>query len=199
MFGKRKTKLQKDLDILEEMAEEMGSYLKTDSLFGPMGPNRPKMTLGGYLMREHRLLALQSNLSQDEQNRLLKARQTFENTVMAWVVAAESKANLEIEARLRQWQEAIRDLRENAVKHWPFYKTAVEARVMLQVLITMLSNPPFKIDNELVGRVAALDQAFFVGWNSDASRFVWEEDWAIAYPAAEFEFLYGKPRSSAIK
>lgn len=199
MFGPKKTKLQKDLDILEEMAEGMSSYLKSNSLFGPMGPNRPKMTLGGYLMREHRLLALQDTLSQDEQNRLLKARQTFENTVMAWVVATESKAVQEIEARMRQWQESIRDLRENAAKHWPYFKTAVEARVMLHLLINMLSNPPFKLNSELSVRVAALDQAFFASWSSDASRFVWDEDWASAYPAAEFEFLYGKPRSSAVK
>ena len=199
MFGRKKTKLQKDLDILEEMAEDLSNYLRTDALFGPMGPNRPKMTLGGYLMREHRLLALQGNLSQPEKNRLLKARQTFENTVMEWVVATEKKAVQEIEARMRQWQETIRDLRENAVKHWPYYHTAVEARVMLALLLKLLSSPPFKANEELANRLAVLDQALFVAWYSDARAFVWDEDWASAYPAAEFEFLYGKPRNSGIQ
>lgn len=199
MFGRKKTKLQKDLDILEEMAEDLSNYLRTDALFGPMGPNRPKMTLGGYLMREHRLLALQGSLTQPEKNRLLKARQTFENTVMEWVVATEKKAIQEIEARMRQWQETIRDLRENAVKHWPYYHTAVEARVMLELLHQLLSSSPFQANDELKSRLAVLDQALFVAWYSDASAFVWDEEWVSAYPAADFEFLYGKPRHGAIK
>ena len=198
MFRSEKTKLQKDLDILEAMAEQMSSYLRMDTLFGPLGPNYPKLTLGGYLMREHRLLALQDTLTPAEQDRLLKARQTFENIVMEWVVATEKKAEKEIDARLRQWQETIRDLRENAPRNWPYYKTSIEARVMLQALISMLSAPPFKLDETIPSRLSVLDQAHYAAWHSNAQLFVWDEDWAVAYPAADYEYLYGKPRNSAI-
>lgn len=117
MFGSRKTKLQKDLDILEDMAGQMSEYLRMDTLFGPMGPGRPKLTLGGYLMREQRLVALKGTLSTAENDRLLRARQMFENTVMEWVVATENKAGQEIEARMRQWTETVRELREDAPKY----------------------------------------------------------------------------------
>lgn len=199
MFKPKQTKLQKDLDILEEMAEKMSGYLRMDTLFGPMGPGRPKLTLGGYLMREQRLLALKMTLTQYEQDRLLKGRQTYENTIMEWVVATEKKANQEIEARLRQWTETIRDLREDAPKHWHYYKTAVQARVMLQSLIAMLANPPFKLDPNIVERVKAIDSGFYAQWQSDASLFVWDEAWTAAYPAADYEFLYGKPYNLEIK
>ncbi|MEM8857249.1 MAG: hypothetical protein AAGD96_02955 [Chloroflexota bacterium] len=199
MFGSKQTKLQKDLVILEEMAQQMSGYLRINALFGPMGPNRPKLTLGGYLMREQRLLALKTTLSQAEQDRLLKARQTFEDTVMEWIVATEKKAEQEMEARLRQWTETVRDLRESVPKYWPYYKTAVESRVMLQTLITMLSNPPFKFNSEIFDRLQVIDQGFYALWQSDASLFVWDEDWAAAYPAADYEFLYGKPRNLGIK
>lgn len=179
------------------MAEQINSYLKMDTLYGPMGPNKPNLTLGGYLMREHRLLALKDTLTEREQDRLLKARQAFENVVMEWVVATETKALKEIDSRLRQWQETIRDLRES-IDNWNYYPTAVESRVMLQHLISMLSSPPFKIDPEISGRLAVLDQAFYASWFGDASKFVWEDDWAVAYPAADFEFLFGQPRNLSL-
>lgn len=150
-------------------------------------------------MREHRLLALKSTLTLAEKDRLLKARQTFENTVMEWIVATETKAGQEIEARLRQWTETIRDLRENSAKYWSYYHTAVEARVMLTALINMLSNPPFKLDSQILGRIAVVDKALYALWHSDASLFVWDDDWQVAYPAGEYEFLYGKPRNLKIK
>lgn len=193
MFGSKKTKLQKDLDILEEMAAQMNDYLRMDTLFGPMGPHRPKLTLGGYLMREHRLLELKSTLTPAENGRLLKARQTFENTVMEWVVATENKANQEIEARLRQWTETIRELREDAPKYWSYYPTAVEARVMLTSLTQMLSNAPFKFNSDIIGRIEAIDAALYALWHSDASQFVWDDEWAVAYQADTYPFLYGKP------
>ncbi|MFK7805973.1 MAG: hypothetical protein AB8G95_30365 [Anaerolineae bacterium] len=195
MFGSRKTKLQKDLDVLEDMAEKMGNYLRMDTLFGPMGPNRPKLTLGGYLMREQRLVILKGTLSAHENERLLRARQLFENTVMEWVVATENKANQEIEARLRQWTETIRELRENAPKYWSYYHSAVEARVMIQTLVKMLSSAPFRIDPEIVKRIEVLDKGLYAIWYSDSSLFVWDEEWTAAYPAADYEFLYGKPRN----
>jgi hypothetical protein len=199
LLGSKKTKLQNDLDILEEMADQMDGYLRMGTLFGPMGPSRPTLTLGGYLMREHRLLALKGTLSPAENDRLLKARQTFENTVMEWVVATENKAEQEIEARLRQWTETIRELREDAVRYWSYYHSAVESRVMLTSLVKMLSNPPFKISPDVTGRIAVLDNAFYALWYSDSSLFVWDEDWTIAYQSADYEFLYGKPHNLAIK
>lgn len=198
MFGSRKTKLQKDLDILEDMAGQMSGYLRMDTLFGPMGPNQPKLTLGGFLMREQRLVALKGTLSAAENDRLLRSRQMFENIVMEWVVATENKAGQEIEARLRQWTETIRELREDAPKYWSYYHSAAEARVMIQLLVKMLSSTPFKIDPTLVGRISTLDNAFYAMWYSDSSLFIWEESWTAAYPAADFEFLYGKPRNLSI-
>ena len=103
-----------------------------------------------------------------------------------------------VRARLRQWTETIRELREDAVRYWSYYKTAVEARVMLTSLINMLSNPPFKINAEVVSRVNTVDAALYALWHSDASLFVWDDDWKVAYPAADYEFLYGKPRNLKI-
>src|SRR5688500_2426298 len=52
-------RLSEDLEVLEAMAAEMNEYLKSEVLFWPMRQgNLPRLTIGGYLMREHRLRAL---------------------------------------------------------------------------------------------------------------------------------------------
>jgi len=49
-------RLKKDLDILKAMVEELTNYLSSDVLYWPMfKASYPKMTLGGYLMRQRRL------------------------------------------------------------------------------------------------------------------------------------------------
>ena len=52
-------KLEQDVTILSEMAAQMDDYLKSDILFWKMGQGgMPMLTLGGYLMRQYRLLTL---------------------------------------------------------------------------------------------------------------------------------------------
>ena len=52
------------------MAAEMDAYLKSDVLFWHMSASRmPALTLGGYLMRQHRLLILRKLLSDPKTNR----------------------------------------------------------------------------------------------------------------------------------
>lgn len=52
-------KLNNDLDILQSMVEELANYLSSDVLFWPLFKSSyPKMTLGGYFMRQRRLQRL---------------------------------------------------------------------------------------------------------------------------------------------
>ena len=52
-------KLIKDLHILKAMVEEMSNYLSSDTVLWPMfKADYPKLTLGGYFMRQRRLQVL---------------------------------------------------------------------------------------------------------------------------------------------
>ena len=56
-------KLAQDVPILSAMAAEMANYLDSDILFWPLSGSRmPRLTLGGYLMRQQRLLILKNSL-----------------------------------------------------------------------------------------------------------------------------------------
>jgi hypothetical protein len=61
-------KLQQDLDILKAMVQELANYLDSKVLYWPMfKAGYPQMTLGGYYMRQRRLLRLSYLLPEADQ------------------------------------------------------------------------------------------------------------------------------------
>ncbi len=184
-------KLERDLDILAAMAEGMADYLKSDILFGKMpSGDMPMLTLGGYLMRQHRLLALASLLPAARQQQLDEAVTQFNVALVEKVVRFETKAHKELEARLRQWDEYLRDL-QNKKASGMNYGTAVEPRAMITALVEKLQMAPYHLDERILSRVALLDKNLRRQWSP--GDFVWPEAWQPAYPPADYWWLYGRP------
>ncbi|MCA9872436.1 MAG: hypothetical protein KC441_02245 [Anaerolineales bacterium] len=184
-------KLERDLEILSAMAAGMDDYLKSDILFGRMPESgMPMLTLGGYLMRQHRLLALIFLLSDAERQQLDETVRQFNQALVEKVVRFETKAQHELEARLRQMEEYLRDLR-NKKSGSLNYDTAVEPRVMISALLHKLQMAPYKFDEHTVERVALLDKNLRQRWTP--GDFIWPEAWQPAYPPDEYWWLYGRP------
>jgi hypothetical protein len=188
-------KLQHDLKTIETMAEKMDAYLGSDSLFWNMGPGVPALTLGGFLMRQYRLDALTAELSDSEQERFLNAAQRVNGLLSERVVAFEQKAHQEIDSRIRQWQEYLRDRDwEDSPRqlkaHQQRYATAVEARAMLHALTETLQTPPYELDERVPQRIESLDKRQRGKWED--GEFVWPEGMGPAYPRDEFWWLYGR-------
>jgi hypothetical protein len=177
------------------MAEKMDAYLGSDSLFWNMGPGVPALTLGGFLMRQYRLDALADTLPAAEQERFLAAAQQVNGLLAERVVAFEQKAHQEIDSRLRQWQEYLRDRdwedgRHQLKAHQQRYATAVEARTMLAALTETLQTAPYKLDDQVPRRIEALDKRQRGQWED--GEFVWTEGMEPAYPRDRFWWLYGR-------
>lgn len=184
-------KLERDLEIMEAMAAEMDDYLRSDVLFWPLGEgDLPRLTLGGYLMRQHRLLALRDLLDLDEQERLHEAIQEFQAALEEKIVRFEQKAHEELAARLRQWQAYLREIKTGVGVS--YYASAVETRAMLAALIAQLRVNPYELDAEIPQKVALLDRELTRYW--DSGNFVWPVEWKPAYPQDEYWWLYGHPR-----
>ena len=187
-------KLKKDLVILEAMAAEMDDYLQNDSLFWPLGDSTlPRLTLGGYLMRQHRLSSLREVLDEDEKTRLDEAEAQFDAALAEKVVAFESKAHEELRARLRQWNEYLKELKQVSLAAGDYYASAVEARAMLAALLNKLEQRPYRLDRRVLNEVAAYDRVLANYWES--GDFIWPEAWEAAYPRQKYWWLYGRPRS----
>ncbi len=189
-----KEKLAQDLEILQAMADQMADYLRSESLFWPMGySDMPQLTLGGYWLRQHRLMALRHLLSSEQQAQLDTAVTIFQTAVSEWIVRTETRAHTELEARLRQWGEYLRDLADKKAGEVANYPAQVEVRAIIAALLNQLQQRPYTLDQKLANAATSLDQglrARLVG-----GEFVWPEAWQSAYPKAEYWFLYGRPHA----
>lgn len=183
-------KLAQDVTILAEMAGEMDDYLRSDVLFWQMMKGGlPKLTLGGYLMRQHRLLALPNLLSAEEQAVVDTAVAQFNQTLVEKIVRLEQKAHQELEARIRQWGEYLKDFRWEQGAAVAGYTSAVETRVMMTAVTDKLQMPPYQIDSRISEQIALLDGNLRSRWRS--GPFLWPEAWQPAYPKGEYWYLYG--------
>ncbi len=186
-------KLLNDLHILEAMAAEMDTYLSQETLFWRMmQPGTPMLTLGGYLMRQHRLLALLALLDDGEQVRLNTAVAQFNAALVEKVVRFEQKAHTEIAARLRQWREYLHEAEWERNPIHNAYPTAVEARVMLAALVDKLQESPYQLQGNVTPRIAQLDTLLRGRW--DTGDFIWFPEWEPAYPPDRYWWLYGRPQ-----
>ncbi len=184
-------KLRQDIAVLEAMAEEMPEYLTSEVLFWQMmASGMPKLTLGGYLMRQHRLLSLAALLENSEQQRVETAVFQFNHALVERVVRFEQKAHQELEARLRQWGEYLKDLDQERVRAVN-YGTAVETRVMIEAIYDHLQIPPYRLNERTVAQIQLLDGN--LRRRLHGNDFVWPETWQPAYPRSTYWWLYGKP------
>lgn len=184
-------KLEHDVVILAAMAAQMDDYLKSDVLFWKMGQSGlPMLTLGGYLMRQYRLLALSDLLSEGKHGELETAVIQFNTALAEKIVRFETKANHELEARMRQFEAFLRDL-QNKRAVGMNYETAVEPRAMIAALIDKLSMAPYQLNRQIPGRVETLDGSLRQHWAPGG--FIWPETWQAAYPQDRFWWLYGEP------
>ena len=186
-------KLAEDLAILQEMAGQMEAYLMSETLFWAMQySNMPKLTLGGYWLRQHRLTVLHALLTGEQRAELTAAIKTFETAVVDWTVRTEQRAHTELEARIRQWSEYLRDVAGDGAAATANYGARVEVRAIMAVLVSQLQQPPYKLDQSLLKTILQQDKALRARWQS--GPFVWPEAWQPAYPEPEFWWLYGRPQ-----
>ena len=81
-----------DLLILEEMAGNMKPYLISNATNWTIPrANMPKLTIGGYLMRQQRLLVLEDCLNSEDKARLWAAIQKFDEALVERVVRFETR------------------------------------------------------------------------------------------------------------
>ncbi|MCA9920251.1 MAG: hypothetical protein KC445_19985 [Anaerolineales bacterium] len=186
-------KLIQDLAILQEMASQMDEYLKSETLFWPMGhSDMPMLTLGGYWLRQHRLTALSDLLNDAQQEQLSAAIERFETAVSPWVVRTEQRAHTELAARIRQWDEYLRDLREKRSENAGAYAAQAEVRAIIAALVENLQQAPYQLDDKLLQSILTEDKGLRARFAS--GDFIWPEAWQPAYPEPDYWWLYGRPK-----
>ena len=182
--------LLKDLRIVATMAGFIEAYLIGDLLFKPMPdlPGSPPLTPGNFLLRQHRLSALQDRfLNTDERSSLAEATAQFDEEARKRPQIFEAKVNRERKIRAHQWHDYLIEMEEDFVP--AFYKNQVETRAIIQALIDRFQDLTGALDTETVELVAELDARLRLHW--EEGQFVWDEGWEPAYAQNKYWWLYG--------
>lgn len=189
--------LKRDLAILESMVSGMGEYLASDTTWWDMGRgDMPLLTIGGYLMRRCRLVALDYLLAVAEQEAMVAANAAFDQLIAAHTVRFEERALAELGARMREWADYLRNLAvsQRLAADRERYEYLADTRVVIDELTGKLNESPFRLPAHIPADVAALDNRLGSRWKSGA--FIWSPVWTPAYPPDRYWFLYGYPKAS---
>lgn len=188
--------LKHDLAVLEAIASGLPAYLASDVTWWDMGRSgMPLLTIGGYLMRRRRLLALGHLLLASEIEAMRAINSTFDDVVSREVVHFEDRALAEVGSRLREWTVYLRDL---AVSHRLAADTArygflADTRVVIGELVDKLGERPFHLPDHVTTDIAKLDKRLKARWTP--GEFIWAPIWTPAYPPAAYWWLYGHPKT----
>ena len=186
-------KLKKDLDILKAMVEELTNYLSSEVLYWPMfKANYPKMTLGGYLMRQRRLQRLSYLLSDSKQVELKHIANQFNEMTFDKNALLMKKGTEELRTRVNQWKEHLQEYWDSEIIEKQYFATDVEVRTMITDLIFELEIDLSQVDKDLLFQIDSLDDELRTNWQG--GDFIWPDEWVPAYGKGDYWWLYGTPR-----
>ena len=165
---------------------QLQDYLLSDELFWPLGiQGYLNLTLGGLLYYQRCAHALVVTAS--EQRLYQKISSELDSSRTRWRVAWQRKATWEFQSRLRQWGQALNEIRHEAEKNVPYYHSEVRTRVILSLLIPE------------VGELTSADQEQYESQNVllrtmlKTGAFIWGPELEPAFPQDEFWYLWGQP------
>lgn len=179
--------LDSDVRAVSEMAAGVVPYIYETELYGPMPPTLPRLTMGGLLMRLHRLNAISALLSPAQQTKLAEAQAIFDKMRTEWAVAYEGKLDREIDARLKALGNLVNECKDEQRRCIESYASEIEKRVMLEHLIAEAKARNTLKDAQKAG-VAGFDASMRA--YLEHSDFIWDARLKPAYPAERFSYLY---------
>ncbi|MCB9445402.1 MAG: hypothetical protein H6669_14340 [Ardenticatenaceae bacterium] len=185
--------VKRDLAILEVMVAEMDDYLMSEATHWTMEKgDMPKLTIGGCLMRCHRLPFVRDQLNEKGQRQLDKTVQSFADALSENVVRFEQRMHQELHARLADWSGYLAHMASRMMADVGYYASVVDTRVVIQAMIDELHKTAYQFDKRILEEVTALDHNLKGRWQ--VGEFVWPAVWQSAYPPETYWWLYGRPK-----
>jgi hypothetical protein len=162
-----------DQRFLSDAIPQLKDYLLTNEIYWGSGGDT-QLTLGNLLMAEANLKAA-GKLSNEDGKAIAAAKKE-------WGTAWKKKAEREFGARLRQWNNYVAELSEDAERHGAYYRSEVRARALLELLADEAPG--------VSGQLAAADSRLKALTTS--GDFIWDDALKGAYSKGKYWFLYAK-------
>src|SRR5579859_5041693 len=170
--------LEEDVRAVGAMAASLVPYIYQSAVFSGMPGPLPSLTIGGLLLRLHRLRALTKLLTAEQQRVVETAQKQFDDVRAQWSVAYEEKLKHELPSRLRSLNQFLIDCGDKRFCA-EIYPSEIEKRVMVTHLQSEADarhalEPSTEAQiNSIDGRVRAL---------TEPGEFVWDKRLLVAYP-----------------
>jgi hypothetical protein len=181
--------LDRDMRTVEAMASRLKPYVYENELYGLMPGDLPKLTVGGLLMRLHRLSAISGTLSPGQREALQKARQQTDEVRREWTVAYEGKITREFQARLTALNQFLNEYPDNPRSASENYPSEAEKRTILEALTDEAANLNI-LTADMKNALGATDNK--IRRYTQPSSFIWDERLRPAYPQDKYWFLHVK-------
>ncbi len=181
--------LERDVRTLSAMASSLTPYLYEAEVFGHLDGDMPRLTLGGLLLRLHRLTSIENLLDVDQQNLVQDARLNFEAERAKWAVHYENKILQELRARLTALEQFLQECAEKRAGCAADYPVQAEKRTMIHHLVHEASRLNI-LPNDLAAHLKLLDQKLRQLLTEDGSEFVTDERLTVAYPRSTYWWMY---------
>ncbi len=189
---------ERDLRILAAMAGQVRQYLIEDELFWPL-PGRvsggmPRLTIGGFLVRSHRLAALRGQLSARQQATLDETLADWRAARTEWTCHYYAKVERDWQMRLNLLQGFLADCEQsgnrNCFENWP---PMAEHRTAAHHLLTEWRERTSDLREQeaALHRVDTGLRTYLA--QGENGQFLWLSALEDAYPRETFWWLWTVP------
>lgn len=176
--------VERGLEMLEDYLLADAGYWPIDTQAPAGEPAYPMLTLEGLKLSLLRLSVYRGRLAFEHQiEKLTSELDILQNR---WAVAWEKKAKRAYHARLTMWGNYIEEYRSVPDAHADRYVYEVRLRVFLSILAQEVGN----LDDEMHPSLHAIDD--FLKAIILPSKFIWDEELHVVFPADRYWYLYGK-------
>lgn len=176
-----------DVRAVAAMAAALTPYIYENELYGAMLGSLPRLTVGGLLMRLHRLSAIRSSLTPAQQQTVAQAQAQFDQVRKEWAVAYEGKLQRELPVRVKTYSELIKDCSDDLRRCADIYPSEIEKRVIIEGLRAE-AEKHHVLDAQVANQIQSLD-ATLRRFTMPAD-FIWDKRLEPAYPRDQYGYLY---------
>ena len=180
--------LARDVRVLAAMASNLTPYLYEQETYGYLSGDLPRLTLGGLLLRLHRLSYLENELDADQQNLVQDARINFEAEQSEWAVHYEAKLQEELRQRIDALDRYLQECGDNGQGCAAEYPSQAEKRTMIEHLRDEAERRDV-LTEELRARLKQVDARLQRVLHE--GDFIMDDILTSAYPPEKFWWLYG--------
>ena len=193
--------IDRDLEEAKAIADHLIPYVYGDQLYGSISGmfgsgNAPSLTIGGLLLRLHRLHALEGQMNEAQKAKLSAIDAQNESARKEWTIHYNEKLVQESNSRLKMIERYFSDCDDEPRTCANNYIPEANRRTIVEDIANALAryNEPTADLTSAMRRIDSKLRRY-----AQPSDFVWATALQAAYPQDEYWWLYARPPRVAAK